>query len=439
MNINQLFFILFPGIVGAIHAQLPPAAAQPGNWPCYRGPQRLGIAPAGNESIPLEWNDTKNIVWKTELPGRGASSPIIWGESVYLTAFTGYGMEKNDPHSNIPKLVRHLICVDRRTGRIRWKADLPTGDRHEHGMSGFLFLHGYASSTPVADESGVYLYLGRAGIFAYDHAGKPRWEFREKVGHRDHSWGSAASPILFEKLLIVHADPDSEALIALDKQTGREVWRVSTGKGDSWSTPLVVDVGGKHELVFHHSVGDPVAKVAAVDPRTGEALWECNILKDYLCPSPVARDGIIYWMGYQRSAAVRAGGRGDVTGSHVLWKIARGSEICTPIVDRGYLYWAHEESGTAHCQNAKTGEVMYQERLDPAPGRIYASGLLVGDRIYYVSREKGTYVVEAKSAFRQLARNVIESDSSIFNATPAVSRGQLFLRSDRFLYCIGKK
>lgn len=411
------------------------------DWPCFRGPNRMGIAPAGNDAVPMEWSDTKNIVWKTELPGRGASSPIIWKDSVYVTAYSGYGFEKNDPHANMPKLVRHLLCVDRRSGQVRWKTEVPTREVHEHGMGEYTFLHGYASSTPVADESGVYVYLGRGGVFAFDHAGRQRWH--TPIVGSYHTWGSASSPILFENLLIVHADPERQGLLALDQQTGRIVWRVATGNGDSWSTPLVVQAGGRQELVFHHTDAyhseDRTAHVAAVNPRTGEALWRCTILKDYLCPSPVALDGVIYWLGYQKGAAVRAGGTGDVTGSHVLWTAPRGTEICTPIVHDGHLYWTNEESGIAYCVSIKTGEVAYQERLQPTPGRLYASGVLVGDRIFYVSREKGTYVVQATPQFRQLAQNRIESDPSIFNGTPAISRGQLFLRSDRFLYCIGKK
>jgi len=404
----------------------------------------MGIAPPGNDAIPLEWSDTKNIVWKRELPGRGASSPIVWRDSIYVTAYSGYGMEKNDPHSNIHKLVRHLICVDRKSGGVRWKADVPTMKAHEHGLTGYVHLHGYASSTPVADESGVYAYFGRGGIFAWDHAGKQRWHFPDTTRHQ-HTWGSAASPILFENLLIVHPDIETGALIALDKTTGREVWRANTGSGDSWGTPLVVDAGGRKELVFHHTdsyhqlqKGNP-ATVGAVDPRSGKKLWECNILKDYLCPSPVAKDGVIYWLGYKHGAAMRAGGSGDVTASHVEWTTTHGTEICTPILHGGHVYWTNEESGFAFCLDAKTGAVAYKERIEPKPGLIYASGVLVGDRIYYVSRENGSYVVEAKPAFRLLARNVIESDTSIFNGTPAISRGQLFLRSDRFLYCIGTK
>ncbi|HKQ38758.1 MAG TPA: PQQ-binding-like beta-propeller repeat protein [Verrucomicrobiae bacterium] len=410
------------------------------NWPCFRGQDRTGIAPAGNDAVPAEWSDTQNIVWKTPLPGPGASSPIVWADSIYVTAFSGYGLDKNDPHSNMPKLVRHVLCIDRRNGTIRWKVNLPRTDSDvdEHGMGNFVFLHGYASSTPVADESGIYTYLGRAGVFAFDHDGRRRWH--TPIRGRYHTWGSASSPILFENLLIVHADAENEGLFALDKQTGREVWRAATGEGDSWSTPLIVRTGTGHELVFHHSASQTgTAKVGAVNPKNGEALWECNILKNYLCPSPIADAGVIYWLAYQKSAAVRAGGRGDVTGSHVVWTAPRGSEVCTPIVHNGHLYWTSEDGGMAYCVRADSGALVYQERLQPACGRIYASGVLVGSRIYYVSRENGTYVVEAAPRFHQVAHNQIKSDTSIFNGTPAVSRGQLYLRSDGFLYCIGKK
>ncbi len=406
------------------------------DWARFRGPNGAGISK--EKGLPLEWNATKNIIWKSELPGRGASSPIVWQDHVYVTAYSGYGLTKDDPWNNRDKLRRHLFCFNRRDGTLMWKADY-AGVMKEHGIGGYLDLHGYASSTPVADASGVYVYYGGGGVFAYNHDGQQRW--RKQPGWKIHSWGSASSPILFENLLIVHADIETQALLAFDKESGREVWRVPTGNqnhGDSWSTPLLVDVGGIPELVFHRSVGEP-ATLAAVNPRSGESLWECKVLKDYLCPSPITHNGVIYAMGYQRAAAVRAGGRGDVSQSHVLWKINKGNTVCTPIFHEGHLYWASEEGGIAWCINAATGETVYQERLTPAPGLIYASGVLAEGRIYYPSREKGTYVVSAKPKFELLARNVIESDTSVFNGTPAISEGQLFLRSDKHLYCVGIK
>lgn len=406
-----------------------------GNWPRFRGPDCAGIS--ADRGVPLEWSATKNIVWKADLPGRGASSPIVWGDHVYVTAYSGYGLVKDDPNSNVPKLVRHLLCFSRSDGKLLWKADASIGSSPDHPIVDYLGLHGYASSTPVADASGVYVYYGTSGAIAYSHEGREKW--RKQLGHRYYNWGTAASPILFEDLLIVHADIEATSLVALDKQTGREAWRVATGDRDSWSTPLVVESGGQHELVFHHSTGEPAAMLAAVNPRDGSSLWQCRVLKDYLCPSPIAHGGIIYVLAYQKGAAVRPGGRGDVTDSHVLWTVNKGSEVCTPLYHDGHLYWTSPDSGIANCLNAKTGEIVYQERLQPEAGRIYASGVMAGGRIYYVSREEGAYVVAAGPKFEQLAHNQIAGDTSIFNATPAISQGWLFVRSDKCLYCIGTK
>ena len=410
-------------------------ASDAADWPRFRGPQGNGVS--RDTGLPLEWSATKNIVWKTELSGRGASSPIVWQDRVYVTAYSGYGLTKHDAWSNRDNLRRHLLCLSRADGKLLWKLD-HGGVMKEHGICDYLDLHGYASSTPVADATGVYVYYGNAGVFAYGHDGKEKWH--KELGRKIHSWGSASSPILFENLVIVHADIEDHAVLALDKQSGREIWRVPSGKqdfGDSWSTPLVIDVAGKPELVFHGSAGSP-ATLAAIDPRTGQPLWECGVLKDYLCPSPIAHDGIIYTIAHQKAAAVRAGGRGDVSQSHILWTINKGSEVCSPIYNEGHLYWTSENNGMAYCVNAATGQTVYQERL-PEPGLIYASGVLAEGRIYYVSRNKGTFVVAAKPTFELLAHNVIAGDDSVFNGTPAVSRSQFLLRSDKYLYCIGKK
>lgn len=405
-------------------------SAQEDNWPCFRGPNRVGVS--NQKGLPHEWSDTKNIVWKTPLPGRGGSSPIVWGDRVYVTAYSGYGLVKDDPNRNTPKLERHLFGINRQDGRVLWKADWPA-NAPEHPIVQFLDLHGYASSTPVADETGVYVYYGTGGVVAYGHNGQKKWA--KQLGTKYHNWGTASSPILFENLLIVHADIEDQALVALDKQTGREVWKVETGSDrDSWSTPLIVQAGGRQELVFHHSRGEP-ATLAAVDPRNGSSLWRCGVLKNYLCPSPIAHDGTIYTIAYQQGAAIQAGGSGDVTPT---WKIGKGSTVCTPVFYEGHLYWPNEEEGIAYCVNAKTGDLIYQQRLDPRPGLIYASGIIADGKLYYVSRENGTFVLAAQPKFELLAHNLIGSDESVFNATPAISRGQLLLRSDKALYCIGR-
>jgi outer membrane protein assembly factor BamB len=356
---------------------------------------------------------------------------------VYVTAYTGYGVAPDDDPADRGKLRRHLICFDASDGSRIWTADLD-GNRGEHDVTNYIALHGYASSTPAADADGVYVCFGTGGVLAFDHQGRERW--RRELGRGSHSWGTASSPVIFRNLLIVHADIEAQALLALDKRNGEEAWRVSTGStnlGDSWSTPLLLDDETQPELVFHRSEGNP-ATLAAVDPRNGTALWECRVLKDYLVPSPVGHEGVVYAIAHQRAAAVRVGGRGDVTNSHVLWTGQKGSEICTPVYHEGHLYWTSEEGGLAYCVNAATGEVVYQERLSPNPGRIYASAVLAEGRIYYCSRESGTYVVAAKPEFELLAHNVIETDPSVFNGTPAISPGRLYLRSDSFLYGIAQ-
>jgi outer membrane protein assembly factor BamB len=171
--------------------------------------------------------------------------------------------------------------------------------------------------------------------------------------------------------------------------------------------------------------------VSALDPATGKVLWEYKGTRDYQNPSPVTDGELVFAMTYLKTVALRPGGK-------EAWAFPDGSEICTPVYHDGHLYWA-DEQGRAYCVDAKTGKSVYQERLAPASGRIYASGVLAGGRIYYVSREKGTYVVEAKPKFELVAHNVIEDDKSVFNATPALEDGRLYLRSNKFLYCIGKK
>ena len=442
---RTLLALLILSSLAPAAAQSPPGsprrpAADDGNWPRFRGPGGAGVS--AERGVPLEWDATRNVLWKAELPGRGASSPVVWGDRVYVTAYTGYGLTKDDAPANREKLRRHLLCFSRKDGSPLWQRE-HGGENREHGMADFLSLHGYASSTPAADATGVYVYFGNGGVAAYGHDGRRKWH--RELGRIGHSWGSASSPVLYGDLVIVHADIESQALIAFDKASGEERWRLDTGKegsdekfGDSWSTPLVVQAGGRAELVFHRSVGKP-ATLAAVDPRTGAPLWECRVLQDYLVPSPVAHDGVVYTIAYQKGAAVRAGGRGDVTRSHVAWQINKGSEVCSPVYHDGHLYWTSEDGGIAYCVNAVTGESVYQDRLEPPPGRIYSSGVLAAGRIYYTSRENGTYVVAAAPKFELLAHNVIDTDRSIFNGTPAISRGQLFLRSDSHLYCIGGK
>ncbi len=396
------------------------------DWPQFRGPGSQGTS--DESGIPVEWSDDTNVVWKTELPGRGSSSPIILGDRVYLTAYSGYGLDRHKP-GELSELKRHLVAVDRANGNIVWDTSV-AAKTPEQEYSGFETEHGYASSTPVTDGKQIYAFYGRSGVYAYDLQGRQLWD--SEVGVKTHIWGTATSPLLYDNLVIVNASIESDALVALDKSDGYEVWRAE-GLGPNWGSPTLVQLpGGDVELVLLVE-----GSVLGFDPGTGERLWSCKLAEDGPCSTPVSAGGIVYVTGGQKKAvlAIRAGGRGDITDSHVLWKQDVGSNIPSPVLHAGHIY-VIDNRGRAYCLDAESGEVLYRERL-PKSGLIYASPLAAGDRIYLVTRRRGTFVLPASPEFKVLAKNQFSSDSSQFNASPAIGEGRMFIRSDQSLYCIG--
>ncbi|MFH1920417.1 MAG: PQQ-binding-like beta-propeller repeat protein [Planctomycetota bacterium] len=399
------------------------------DWTRFRGPDAGGTS--DDTGVPTTWSAEENVVWKTALPGFGASSPITLGDRVFLTCYSGYGFDADDPGDQ-EKLQLNVLAINRADGKILWakgcEARLPDT---EYG--GFIRLHGYASSTPATDGEAVYAFFGRSGVLAYSTDGEPLW--RAYVGDGSHGWGSASSPVLYKNLVIVGASVESQSIVALDKSSGEEVWRVE-GIEKSWSTPLVVETAdGSQELVV-----SMLGKVLGLDPATGKELWQCAGVKDYVCAGVIAHEGIVYITGGRKpqSFAIRAGGRGDVTETHLVWEINKASKVATPVYHDGHLYWI-DNKAAAVCVDAKTGEVVYEERLEISGkgDKVYASLVLVDGKLYGVSREDGAVVLAAKPEFEQIARNDL-GDPSIFNATPVPSNGQLLLRSDRFLYCIGE-
>jgi hypothetical protein len=394
------------------------------DWPQFRGPG--GGASVDDAEIPMTWSENENIVWKTKLPGPGASSPILMKDRIFLTCYSGYGPTVG-LSGDISKLIRHVVCLNRDNGKIVWEKKMPAKQPEEKTIRED---HGYATSTPVADDERVYVFFGKSGVFAFDHDGKPAWE--ANVGSNTGGWGSAASPMLYESLLIVNASVESESIVALNKNTGKEVWRAKN-INEAWNTPLLVETeNGQTELV-----AAKLGQVLGLDPRTGEQLWTCDTdIEWYMVPSLVAQDGIVYCIGGRSggSLAVRAGGRGDVTKTHRLWKGRKGSNVSSPILHDGHLYWMHDDSGVAYCAEAKTGKVLYEERL--AEDRVYASTVRAGSNLFCVARDGRTFVLAAKPKFELLATNNLD-DGSTFNASPAIADGRLYIRSDKYLYCIG--
>jgi outer membrane protein assembly factor BamB len=405
------------------------SAVSGADWQRFRGPDGLGVS--DEKGLPTEWSADKNIVWKAELPGPGASSPVTHGDRVFVTCYSGFALQEKDP-GKPEDLRRHLVCVNRTTGKITWakefQAVLP-----EHKYQGEGAYHGYAASTPIVEGERLYVFFGKSGVYCYDLDGKEIWHVL--VGKNTNGWGSGASPILYKDLLIVNASVESGELVALNKSTGKEVWR-SRGINSAWNTPAVVTTPEKtQELVI--SVQN---LVFGIDLDTGKENWRAEGIHRYVCPSVVAHDGIVYVTGGdQATLAVKSGGKGDVTKTNVLWRESRGSNCPSPIYHDGYLYWVSESGGVVTCQEAATGKKVYEERLKPSCGRMWASPVLADGKLYFVSKENGTYVVAANPKFQLLAHNVIEGDKSRSNASMAVSDGQLFLRNDHYLYCIGNK
>ena len=390
-------------------------------WPQFRGPGGQGRT--NEKNLPLTWSDTENLAWKSELPGFGASSPIVLGDRLYLTCYSGYGVDRQNP-GRMEDLTLHLVCISTE-GEIVWNQHvqpiLPESKRVRD--------HGYAGPTPTTDGKHLYVFFGKSGVFKFDLDGKQLWQ--ANVGERTHRWGCGTSPVLYGNPVIVNASVESGSLVAINKDSGKEVWRAA-GMNASWSTPHLVDLGGgKHELVVSIK-----GKILAFDPETGEKLWNCDGIQDYVCPTSVSHKGVVYVIGGRssRAIAVRAGGRGDVTESHRVWEAKAGSNVTSPTIHDGHLYWVSDRNRVAYCVRIEDGEVIYSKRF---PGQPYASALIGDGKLYIVTRRGGTYVLAAKPEFKQLAHNKF-ADRSTFNASPIVANGKLYLRSEKFLYCIGK-
>jgi hypothetical protein len=408
------------------------------DWTRFRGPNGSGIAQADNP--PAKWSDKENISWKTRLPGPGSSSPITIGDRVFVTSYSGYGFGPDLRPGGDPKdLKRHLVCLDRASGAILWeksvKAKLPEAPFAQPG----LFQHGYASSTPATDGDRVYAFYGKTGVFAYDFDGNQLWHADVGSQLDDRRFGSGASPILSGNLLIVNAAIEGNAVVALDKRNGRQVWKWSieeeSDRSDhgSWSTPILVkSTQGQTDLVV------PIAeRVWGLNPETGKLRWHAVTKQERICSSLVSHGGIAYAIGAGPAAAIRVGGTGDVSKTHVMWTAKAHSDVPSPVYHDGHLFWSNDE-GVVHCVNAANGEIVYQKRL-PGVRQLFASPVLAAGKLYVVARVAGTFVLAARPEFQQIAHNKLTAELDIFDASPAVSDGKLLLRSYKYLYCIGAK
>ncbi len=417
------------GLVGALLVAPGVIAADPepvAQWPQFRGPGGMGVS--RDTGLPTEWGPDQNVVWKTELPGAGSSSPIVIGQRIYLTCYRGYNVPGQGGGS--PQDLELQLVALTRDGKILWTRSVAPRLPEQESIRE---EHGYATATPVADRQRVIVFFGKSGVLAFDHAGKELW--RTSVGDNLNGWGSAASPVLYQDLVIINASVESESLVALNAKTGQEVWRAG-GVNESWNTPILVPTAeGRMELVVAK-----FGKILGFDPKTGKELWSCDTdINWYMAPSLVSHEDVVYSVGGRTGGglAVRVGGKGDVTDSHRIWTIRKGSNVTSPIYHDGHLYWMHENLAIAYCAKASSGEIVYEERV-PGGNQVYASPVLADGKIYYLARDGKMHVVAAKPQFEVLAVNTL-GERDMYNASPAVADGRLYLRTNRYLYCLAEK
>jgi outer membrane protein assembly factor BamB len=325
-------------------------AANAADWPRFRGPNGSGVSPDA-QATPIKWSEADNLQWSVDLPGQGVSCPIVVSDRVFVTSWTGTGPDD---------LVRHLVCYDRATGKQVFDKSIKPVVKDEP-YEGMFTQTGYTASTPACDGKGIYCFFGVSGLYAFNMDGDELWHTSVGTNFDERRWGTASSPVPCGDLVIVTAAAESKSIVALNKSDGKEAWRFdSPVLAGTWSTPLVVDLPeGKQELVF-----SVPGYLWAFDPKTGKQNWTCKGSdSNSACGSAIAQDGIIYAIGGREGGgiAVRAGGSGDVTETHVLWTGSQRARIGTPVIQDGLIYWVAD--GIANCIEAETGAKVYQERL----------------------------------------------------------------------------
>lgn len=405
--------------IGAFLLSVKPAAAE--NWPQFRGPQSQGIST--ETGLPVTWDASRNVRWKTPLPGPGHSSPIIWGNRIFLTAFKPATFGRFTGSGRLA-----VLCLDRTTGKIVWEREVAARtieDTHPTNSP--------ASPTPVTDGTLVYVYFGSRGLIAYDFNGTLVWE--KPLGPFPNEWGSASSPVLYGNMLLLNLDTDADDfLLAVDKASGKTIWQTSrAGATRSWATPMIWNAGGQDEIVVSGSY-----RVKAYSPKDGKELWTVDGLTTWVTPTPVTAHGLLFVTangpGGNITMAIRPGGRGNITNTHVAWRYERAAPyISSPVVVGDYLYTVRN-GGVMTCLNARTGALAWQQRL-PAGGDYYSSLLAADGKIYALSEDGIATVLAAKPAYEPLAANRLGERCM---ASIAVSEGLLFIRSDESLFAIAR-
>ncbi len=417
------------------------------NWPQWRGPLANGLAPEANP--PLTWSETKNIKWKVRIPGNGSATPVIWGGKIFVTTAVNTGRRQGGASAAPQEAGRRggrgepapaethqwlLLCLDRATGRTIWervaREEVPHEGHHQD--------HGFASGSPVTDGQHVYAFFGSRGLYCYDLEGNLKWQKDFGNQRTRNGFGEGSSPALHGNTLFVNWDHEGEDdfLVALDKTTGRELWRQERDEPTTWVTPFIMEGAGRTEVVVTGTT-----KVRSYDVSSGRLLWETAGLGTNPIPTPVAGHGLVFAMSGHRSPALLAiqlGKSGDLTGTDAIaWKLDRSTPyVASPLLYGDLLYFLRERDAMLSCHDARTGQAHYSaERLADLSG-AYASPIGAAGRIYLTGRNGATLVIKHATQLEKLALNKLDEG---IDASPALAGNELFLRGREHLYCIAEK
>ena len=408
-------------------------------WPQWRGPHATGVSSTANP--PLEWSETKNVKWKVEIPGRGSSSPIVWGDRVFVLTAVPVGVQGDAQHAPRgglrPRGVHRflVLALDRRTGRTLWERVATEQEPHEAGHTDNST---WASSSPITDGQTLFAYFESFGIYAYTMDGTLLWKKDLGDKRMRNQFGEGSTPAMYGNTLVIVWDHLNGAsfVTALDKRDGRELWRVAREEIDTWATPLIIEVNGRPQVIV-----PAMRRNRAYDLADGHVVWESDGLTMNPIPSPVYDDGMVFLMsGFQGNdlKAIRvADAKGNIDGTTaIVWTLDRDTPyVPSPVLTDGILYFLKTNSGILSAFDAKSGTPHFQnQRLDGVPN-VFASPVAARGRVYFPGREGTTLVIRSGPTFHVLAKNTLDDG---FDASPALVDNEIFLRGNKSLYCISE-
>jgi outer membrane protein assembly factor BamB len=386
-------------------------------WPGWRGPSGQGHV--RGTGYPDRWSDTQNVLWKVPVPGAGNSSPIVWGDHIFVASSYDGGARKA------------IVAFRRSDGRQLWESFAPDATAEQTNTK-----NGHASGTPITDGTRIYAYLGNHGLLAVNLKGRQVWH--RDLGTFQAYHGTAGSPVLYKNRLILYQDQKGGAgsfVAAFDTATGKEIWRTPRQAQVGWGTPIAIRAGTRDEIIV-----SGMRRVHAYDPDTGKELWSAAGNLFEVIPTPVVGEGMVFCTSGRQgpTLAIKPGGSGDVTDTHVAWRAAKGSPfVPSPLLHEGILYMVNDIASIATAYDARTGEVLWQGRLGEAARESFsASPVVVDGKIYFTNDQGETFVIATGREFRLLHVNQLNARTL---ASPALVDGKWYWRTDKELLAIGRK